>query len=474
MTVQILTGDALEVLRGMPEGSVHTCITSPPYWALRSYGGETGMIGLEPTFEEHLEAIIGVFREVRRVLRDDGTLWLNYGDAYAGSPNGRSAAETKDLGGDDRTFRDKPLNTAVGVWKQKDLMMMPARVAMALMDDGWWLRSEVVWAKLNPLPESIRDRPTMAHEKIYLFAKSGRTLFWTHPTKPGTRRRPEPDHVWVNRITKEVNSVKPEDDEGWARRNLWRGNDYFYDEVAVRTPIKPQSLARLDQKSFDAQTGGPKDDRAGNRSHRKTLENLKSRHRGTIRPDKDDKWGGPRQGFAESGWDNMTKEQQQAGGANLRNWWPVAAEPYRGAHFATMPTGIVEPCVKAGTSEAGVCPHCGAPWVRQTEKTLVKQYESRHGGYNARGNHKGMVDMSGNWTPGTDNVTTTGWAPSCDCPPAEPVPATVLDPFAGAGTVGLVADRLQRHAILIEINGEYAEIARKRLSEDAPLLVDLP
>ena len=127
MTVQIMVGDALSQLAKLPDGSVHCVVTSPPYWGLRAYEGDPGMIGLEPTFDDHLDNLVAVFREVRRVLRSDGTLWLNYGDAYASAPSGRSAADTKAAGNDDRTFRDKPINTVQGVWKPKNLLMMPAR-----------------------------------------------------------------------------------------------------------------------------------------------------------------------------------------------------------------------------------------------------------------------------------------------------------------------------------------------------------
>ena len=171
MNVRILVGDALSKLAELPDESVHCVVTSPPYWGLRAYKGDPGMIGLEPTFDEHLDNLVAVFREVRRVLREDGTLWLNYGDAYAGGgTTGRN-----DNG--ESTWSGGPVNSGPKeprprqFLKAKDLMMMPARVAMALQADGWWLRSEIIWHKPNPMPESCTDRPTSAHEKVYLFAK---------------------------------------------------------------------------------------------------------------------------------------------------------------------------------------------------------------------------------------------------------------------------------------------------------------
>ena len=158
--------------------SVQCCVTSPPYWGLRSYHGGAAMIGLEPTFDEHLANLVAVFREVRRVLRKDGTCWLNYGDAYnAGTSARRKASADNDVGGwqsagnmGDRRVKD-------GSTKTKDLMMMPARVAMALQADGWWLRSEIVWHKPNPMPESVTDRPTNSHEKVYLLTKSAKYFY---------------------------------------------------------------------------------------------------------------------------------------------------------------------------------------------------------------------------------------------------------------------------------------------------------
>ena len=338
MTVQILIGDVREKLAELADESVHCVVTSPPYWGLRDYGVE-GQLGLEPTPDEYIETMVAVFREVRRVMRKDATLWLNMGDSYAGSANGRSAADTKMLANDDRTFRDKPFGTAVGGLKPKDLCMMPARLALALQADGWWLRSEIIWAKPNPMPESVTDRPTSAHEKVFLLSKSVR---------------------------------------------------YFYDAEAVRTPYSDVSIARLSQPNFDMQTGEPKDTKTGNRSHRKVLENIKKRDQ-TPRND-GERWN-----------ENDGRGFRTELGANLRNVWHIATQPYPEAHFATFPTALVEPCIKAG------CPEGGA----------------------------------------------------------------VLDPFAGSGTTGLVADRLGRDAILIELNPEYAAMAEKRLHADAGMFAEV-
>jgi len=171
---QILCGDALATLKTLSSESVNCCVTSPPYWGLRDYG-VGGQIGLEKTPEEYVERLVEIFAEVRRVLRDDGTLWLNLGDSYASDPAS---------GGEKSAKLRWPQNaTPSREWhrpaslKPKDLVGIPWRVAFALQADGWWLRSDIIWAKPNPMPESVRDRPTKAHEYIFLLSKSARYYY---------------------------------------------------------------------------------------------------------------------------------------------------------------------------------------------------------------------------------------------------------------------------------------------------------
>jgi DNA modification methylase len=282
-TWQIIQGDAIERLKELPERSVQTCVTSPPYFGHRDYG-DPGQIGLEPTPDEYVQKLVEVFREVRRVLRDDGTVWLNLGDSFG--PN-------------------------------KQLLGVPWRVAFALQVGGWFLRSDIIWAKLlkpNPMPESVTDRPTKAHEYLFLLSKS-KSYFY------------DADAV------REEHTVAPE-----HRR-----------ERVTPGARRPGAFAR----SFEAGNG----DGDGN----------------------------------SRGYPN--------GGRNKRSVWTVATQPFPGAHFAVFPPKLIEPCVLAGSS---------------------------HG-------------------------------------------TTVLDPFAGAGTTGLVATRHGRSFIGIELNPEYAELARGRIIDDAPL-----
>lgn len=164
-------GSAVDVLRGLPERSVHCCVTSPPYWGLRDYGAD-GQIGLESTPDEYVARMVDVFREVRRVLRDDGTLWINLGDSY----NSLASNQRNDLiGGWDAGMGQA--TTLAPNLKPKDLVGIPWRVAFALQADGWYLRSDIIWSKPNPMPESVTDRPTKSHEYVFLLSKSARYFF---------------------------------------------------------------------------------------------------------------------------------------------------------------------------------------------------------------------------------------------------------------------------------------------------------
>lgn len=315
MTVKILQGDCIDVMRGMDADSVDCCVTSPPYWGLRDYGVD-GQMGLERSLGEHIETMVRVFEEVKRILKPTGTIWLNYGDCYASTPNGRSAADTKAAGGDDRTFRDKPFSTIGGIFKPKDLLMIPNRLAIALQESGWWVRSEIIWGKPNPMPESIKDRPATAHEKIFLLTKAQR---------------------------------------------------YFYDHEAVRPPMAAASLERLAQ-NIEAQEGSHRAN--GGRKTNGTMKAVSrkdERHAGFHErfyhgaPAKKDKQAG--HGQRHAGFNERYKENGQAesGTRNLKNYeaapvqvWEMSTQPFSGAHFATMPPELAERCIKAGCPKDGI------------------------------------------------------------------------------------------------------------------------
>jgi DNA modification methylase len=177
MTVQIIQGDCRDVLKTLPDASVNCCVTSPPYWGLRDYGCD-GQLGLERTPEEYVAKMVEVFRDVRRVLRDDGTLWLNLGDSYATGAGNVGERPGGGAQGDNwQGAMTSPNRMPIHGLKPKDLVGIPWRVAFALQADGWYLRQDIIWHKPNPMPESVQDRCTKAHEYIFLLAKSERYFY---------------------------------------------------------------------------------------------------------------------------------------------------------------------------------------------------------------------------------------------------------------------------------------------------------
>lgn len=392
---------------------------------------EDDQIGLEPVHDClgwatgvpcgscYICHMVDVLRAVRDVLADDGTVWLNIGDSYA------SDAGNADIRHRDRRRRigisSQPGNAHRAVrpggngLKPKDLALIPQRLALALQADGWWVRSDVIWNKPNPMPESTDDRPTKAHEYVWLLAKSER---------------------------------------------------YFCDMKAIAEPVAESSIARVLQQSFDQQEGGEKDyGKTGineNRSARKTVENFA----GTIR-----KYSFARE--HEKGTAPGQKPQFRPGrsdGAyvgptrNRRTVWTIATKAYRGAHYAVFPPKLVEPCVLAGTSQKGHCPNCLARWVRVVDKTFVPQGDvSLEKGERGAGGQKPM-DASNTWEGyprGTTSVETKGWRPGCDCG-ERPVPDVVLDPFMGSGTVAEVAEQLGRRWVGCELNEKNRALQQER------------
>lgn len=379
---RILCGDSIDVLAALPDGIAHTCVTSPPYWGLRDYGvppriwdgspgcvhswgpkdrgrfcercgAWEGCLGLEPTPDLFVQHLVLLMREVRRVLRDDGTLWMNLGDSFAGT-------------------RTVPSSGGAG-FKPKDLIGIPWRAAFALQADGWWLRSDIVWAKPNAMPEPIRDRPTRAHEFVFLLSKSRR---------------------------------------------------YFYDAEAVREPDK----------------GG----QAGN---------------GYVRPERLSFGGQSAPRGQSEGWVG-------GGGRNRRSVWQVATQCFKGAHFATFPEGLVEPCILAGSSPTA-CRTCGAPWRRiVSSRRLVDGEEAPAGKSDPQEELRKGRGHSRSWARSGKVLNlreTVGWEPSCghDAPGAR---CTVIDPFAGAATTGIVAARHGRDFLGVELSPSFAEIGRRRLA----------
>jgi DNA modification methylase len=361
----VLHGDVRDKLRELPDESVHCVVTSPPYWGLRDYGTATweggdetcdhkperqkrndrplgafhggsdegngsreptykdtchdcgatridSQLGLEPTPEQYVENMVAVFREVRRVLRSDGTVWLNLGDSYAVNGGARDYGSTDGAVG--RGDAPGGPRRAPSTLKPKDLVGIPWRVAFALQADGWYLRSDIIWSKPNPMPESVTDRPTKSHEYLFLLAKSAR---------------------------------------------------YYFDADAVREGVSENTHSR-------GSGIGPKNAGIAFGQGIKNNEDFAAAINGPV------------------------------SARNIRSVWTVATQPYPGAHFATFPPKLIEPCIKAGCPEGG----------------------------------------------------------------------TVLDPFAGSGTTGMVAQSLSRRAILIDLNVDYLGQLMDR-NRDIPLGLDV-
>jgi DNA modification methylase len=422
MGIKILKGDCLETLKSLDEQSINTCVTSPPYWGLRDYGtGEwvggdpdcphmrttkiskdtaTGhkamyeqgnvvgdaiykskcpkcgsvrkdkQLGLEETPEEFVENLVRVFKEVKRVLRDDGTVWLNLGDSYYNYRPGKGQALSKQSVSN--TDQDLPQDCArrgnkIAGLKEKDLVGIPWRVAFALQADGWYLRQDIIWHKPNPMPESVRDRCTKSHEYIFLLSKNPK---------------------------------------------------YYYDNEAIKE---------------DAKSAGKKSD------------GFKGRQGGA-------------EYHATGG--GIGSEEKIYNKKNKRSVWTITTKPYKEAHFATFPTDLIEPCVLAGCPEK-VCVQCSEPYKRVMQKP--KQLEIERNKRSGLDDRKvgGVLDKYNRENPPID----LGLQKQCDCETNETKGGTVLDPFGGSGTTGLVASKHNRNAVLCELNEGYIDIAEKRLND---------
>lgn len=435
----IHVGDCLDVLRTLPAESVDCCVTSPPYWGLRDYGTATweggdpecdhveiaagrgerntlgpnghlpltnsafvgrirqyavtcgkcgarridAQIGLEPTPDAWCARLVEVFREVRRVLKDSGTLWLNVGDSWASgkgtcyNPGGgaRSLGQERKAAGVHPLDRGNKSTLAASGLKPKDLIGLPWLLAFALRADGWWLRSDIIWVKNSCMPESVRDRPTSSHEHVFLLTKQAR---------------------------------------------------YFYDAEAVREPHK------LDGRRQTTVSVGENSHKnyAGSNGHER--------------------------------WPN--------GGRNLRNVWTINSQPLREAHFAAYPEALVRRCILAGTSAKGVCQDCGKPWERVVERGFTAHDGDTESAYptGTTANRLATLRQAARENGGeyVNNTRTLGWRPTCACG-ADVEPATVLDPFTGSGTTGLVAVKLGRRFVGIDLNPAYVAMAERRIAAAA-------
>lgn len=310
MSYRVLIGDCIEQMRTLPDRSVHCCVTSPPYFGLRDYG-HADQIGLEATPDAFVAKLVEVFREVRRVLRDDGTLWLNLGDSYAAmrdskvSPDTLRGDETGTAVGAGMAANRNPVTLRASGLKHKDLIGIPWRVAFALQADGWYLRQDIIWHKPNPMPESVTDRCTKAHEYIFMLTKSARYWYDAEAIK-------EPSST----------PLAPPDANG----STINGSPHGRHVLGAAIPEKGR---RPDMNSLpDGQSN---------------LRKARDKHRGH---------GRRHAGFNDR-WDAMSREEQGSLGRNKRSVWTVATRPYAGAHFATFPPDLIRPCILAGCPTGG-------------------------------------------------------------------------------------------------------------------------
>ena len=463
-----------------------------------------GVLGMEPDFRSYVAHVVEVFREVRRVLRRDGAAFLNLGDSYATGAGavgdrpgggeqgsawaGRPAPGKTSWAGRGIGFRGAhaPDNSGKAAYsvpdglgpmtqpnrmpqpglKPKDLMLIPSRVAIALQDDGWWVRQDVIWHKPAPMVESVLDRCTKSHEYVFVLAKAEK---------------------------------------------------YFWDAEAIAEPVTQSTMERMSQPNFEQQLGsfrvpgktnGPIKaavKRSGNKERKAATERGCPEGTGKnqassvpwegLTRNKRDVWtintepfGGEfcracRSYFEGAALNALRVEviEKEDGSKERRRWCSCGEHDRWLSHFATWPPALVEVMVKAGSSEKGCCATCGAPWGRTTERVDQGWDGSRYG-------EAALAAAGGVKTGGTAKSTlgsgngklvgkreTVGWAPTCKCEQVYPLErALILDPFGGAGTTAMVADRLQRDAVIVEMNPEYAEMARQRLQLDAgPMFGDV-
>lgn len=446
---KILQGNALQILRSMPDGIADMCVTSPPYFGLRDYGTEgeiwdgepdckhkwgkefkkkvcgnkdypdtaaqagnrhsqkiletknvisqgnicencgawKGSLGLEPTPELYIKHLTDIFREVRRVLKPTGTLWLNLGDSYAGSGgvDGMPEDHVSISGVNRQKYAKNNPNKKVAGLKNKDLIGIPWMAAFSLRNDGWWLRADIIWAKKNSMPESVLDRVTRSHEYIFHMAKSKK---------------------------------------------------YYYDADAIAEPITAYSR----MYSYN------------NPDNRKdTGKDAGKVHKGLTPDTQNAYYEKMRQGLI------TTK--------NKRSVWHIATKSFHEAHFATFNEDLIRPCILAGASEKGCCSKCGSPYVRMVDKERkeTENYKLQDLRQTSAGSNN--TDSKGKVPSYMPPVKTTiTWAPTCSCKKAEVVPSIVLDIFMGSGTTAVVAMENKRNFIGIELNAEYIKMAEKRIS----------
>lgn len=489
----VLLGDVFARLGDLPAGSVHTVVTSPPYWGLRDYGtgtweggdpacdhvaptsggpnpedgckrrglgnndkqfrgvcGKCGarridqQLGSEPTLDEYLARMVAVFREVRRVLRDDGTLWLNMGDCYGDGSrdrlgNRRDRAACNQRGSDRRA---EPGNQ----------LLQPHRLAMAMQADGWTLRSTVIWAKRSPMPESLSGvRWVRCRVKV-----SGGWTRETHPAYVGPDEYDRAHAFGTHGGEKEgPGAVKWQDCQGCDK---CRPNGGYVLRRGAWRPTTAHEYVFLLTKGMGYFADG---ERAKERS-----VGLKNGSRnGNACP----KGSGRNDGF-------QAAVGGETSGRNPRSVWTLSSEPFKGAHFATFPPTLVYRCLLAATSPVGCCPQCGAPWAPMVSSERVATRPGLASKFDLMQVAATLGTVNKDPMRHTTTTAVHGYRPTCCCrlPPghelagvdgvtADPIPMTVLDPFSGSGTTGHVARSMGLRYVGIELNPAYLEMSTVRI-----------
>lgn len=406
----ILCGDAAATLRTLPAESVHMIVTSPPFWNQRDYSVD-GQIGLEPSPADWITRLVDVFREARRVLRRDGTAWIEIGDTYSTQPTcgpGLNSGLTKPKNGERKIQIAQRASQRGGLARlpRKSICGLPWRLAFALQDDGWLFRQDIIWLHTNCVPESVRDRCTKAHSYLFMFT-----------------RRPH----------------------------------YYWDQVALMEPVSGGAHERghgITPKSCPPSTAWA---RGAGAHDAVSFSAVRSK-----------------QNVSFSGAVRSLVTMR-----NKRSVWPIASEPLSDAHYAAYPQELPATCIMASTSARGVCATCAAPWtwiVKRERAAVTGTYGGKYGkadrevvsGRTLLENVKAARAAGGEHDSPFTAPETLGWHPAC-AHAGEPVPATVLDPFMGAGTTALAALQLGRHYLGIELSCEYVALANRRLQRELPL-----
>jgi len=473
--IKILQGNCLDKLKELPDQSINTCITSPPYWGLRNYNDEEKQLGMEDTPEEYVNNLVEVFREVKRVLRDCGNVWLNLGDSYAmSSIRGGNKKFSGNVGSHnhyEKSIKKGKRKIPNGL-KPKDLIGIPFRVAFALQQDGWYLRQDIIWHKPNPMPESIKDRCTKAHEYIFLLSKSSKYYFDNESIKEDCVGKDE--RKWSDTYENSGSII-----QGNTNKQIKRTKRYSKDNNLKRNkrsvwtvttkPFKGAHFATFPMDLIEpcVLAGCPE----------KVCVACGTPYKKEIVVEK-----------------NLTKEQADEIKANLiktnkeKKPYAIIDKEFRNQviEYRNLPKHddlrnyLKEFRIKSNYTIDEIEQHFGtqAPhhWFEKNgsypskeDWLVLKPLLKLDDTYDAA-----MTEIfykSG--LKGSNSYIEGDWQKQCNCETNETKPGTVLDPFGGSGTTGIVASNHNRKAILIELNAEYIEIARQRIQDQGGLFTDL-